>query len=206
MRPLSSLRAVFSKGQIAGVMRTRVLASILWAFNFARTSANPVKKKMRFAAKGNQPTLFRPGPFPVRARSAGGGRAAGRVGGSGVGHHCGMKSSGVSPSWKTLPAARNGLHAPLHTHRNGSFKGSALDASRNRSLLTEVNEGTGETRRVHHAPPHDLRNTHARSAPGLWPMLQESRRRRYSRRSSLAFRGSCGSTSSTDLATSSSPV
>ena len=41
MRPLSSLRAVFSKGQIAGVMRTRALASILWAFNFARTSANP---------------------------------------------------------------------------------------------------------------------------------------------------------------------
>ena len=117
-----------------------------------------------------------------------------------------MKSSGVSPSWKTLPAARNGLHAPLHTHRNGSFKGPGLDASRNRSLLTEVNEGTGETRRVHHAPSHDLRNTHARSAPGLWPMLQESRRRRYSRRSSLAFRGSCGSTSSTDLATSSSPV
>jgi len=51
-----------------------------------------------------------------------------------------MKSSGVSPSWKTLPAARN---------TNGSFNArrpstaNVKDSTRNRSLLTEVCEGTG---------------------------------------------------------------
>eukprot|EP00802_Teleaulax_amphioxeia_P015670 Tamp_15766.p1 GENE.Tamp_15766~~Tamp_15766.p1 ORF type:complete len:242 (-),score=41.60 Tamp_15766:792-1469(-) len=56
-----------------------------------------------------------------------------------------MKSSGVSPSWKTLPAARN----PAARNNNGSLSARrpstavAKDSTRNRSLLTEVSEGTG---------------------------------------------------------------
>jgi hypothetical protein len=91
-----------------------------------------------------------------------------------------MKSSGVSPSWKTLPAARNTngrsvcgavrrvvVSCAVHVHvqavqpcRNARTRpdlsrnlnarrpatANVKDSTRNRSLLTEVCEGTGTAR------------------------------------------------------------